>query len=177
MNTSSWLEMEKGRLTDDLERISALARDPIISDALQQLVELKVVREEEPEEFHTRIRDICSAIESTVEQLIEAKQDQEKRRHAFAAMSSVSMLDSEVTSLISRMGGLRQAAGAKAQRATTVWNWLTSHLKPIIQRISARLWQFISRLMTPTSWTVQGDAGVSLFGLKGDVGISITFGA
>ncbi len=181
MSTDTWIQKEKERLTEDIEGIRSdidrLINGEILEDALPRLIQDKVISQQDIKKFRQRTLDTCNDIKYTIKKLMEAEQDQEKRRSAFAAISSVAVLDSEVAWLTSHMEGLRQAIMHISQKAIKVLNWLINHLKPIIQRISTRLWQLISSLMTPKSWTVQGDAGVNLFGLKGSVGISITFGS
>jgi len=179
MNRNNWLEREKNRLAEDIGTISSdltrLFKSDILEGALPELIERQVISKEDKDNFQEHIKDTCNDIEDAIEKLIKPEQD-EKRRYAFAAISSVAMLDSEVTWFISRIDGLRQAPTSIGQTATKIWNRLNTYIKPIILRISARLWQLISRLITPTSWTIQGDAGANLFSLKGNVGISITFG-
>lgn len=181
MSSNTWIQKEKECLTEDIEGIRSdfdrLISGEILEEAPPGLIGDRVMSKEDKDKFWQRIEDTCNDIKYAIEKLIEAEQDQEKRRSAFAAISSVAVLDSESAWLTSHMEGLRQVAIHISQKATKVLNWLINHLNPIMQRISTRLWQLISCLMTPKSWTIQGDAGVSLFGLKGSVGISVTFGS
>ena len=52
-----------------------------------------------------------------------------------------------------------------------VWDKIWDELKTVLPRI----WSMISCLLTVKEWTVNGQAGMPMFGLA-QVGISITFG-
>ena len=40
-------------------------------------------------------------------------------------------------------------------------NWLAKHLKPITGKISRHLWQLISGMYKPQSWTLQGRISIT----------------
>ena len=72
---------------------------------------------------------------------------------------------------------LAQLANAQLMPLSVLQQWQTtqSYLQPIMQAISMDLWQLVSQLLTVQEWSMNGDMGVSLFGLPGTAGITLTF--
>lgn len=66
------------------------------------------------------------------------------------------------------------AQGVVSQTVHAIKNWALA-IATWIKRISAQLWQLLSRLMTPKEWKIKGDVGTGVLGLA-NVGIEITFG-
>lgn len=56
--------------------------------------------------------------------------------------------------------------------------WLRAHWNAAVAKLKAampQLWAFISRMVTPTQWTVEGNVSTGIFGFAG-ASISVTFG-
>ena len=62
-----------------------------------------------------------------------------------------------------------------ATSVLTAWSGLTGLLQPILTSINQGLWTLLATLLTVKEWSVSGDAGVSILGLKGTAKIEITF--
>lgn len=175
-----WIKREQERLIKDLDDVKEHFTNFIDSKLLDipvaDLIKEEVLPSVDLEDNRQRINDACEDIKIAIEDLITENNDKVKQQQAFVAIASVEVLNSTVILLASHMNGIQPQTSRVGQLARKSSNWLKNYLKPIIKRISKEVWRLISRLLTPTSWTVQGQIGAGLFGIKSNVGISITFG-
>lgn len=133
--------------------------------------------ESDAETFEAVTRRACETLRAAVDAL-EAGATDANRRYAFAAATAVTTLDTAAATFEENLGGLSASTGTRsrvAKAVNAVRGWLRRHLQPKIRKISQHLWNLVSGLTNPASWTVTGDAGVGLLGLSGNVGLSVTF--
>ncbi|MFB6354309.1 MAG: hypothetical protein ABEJ92_09505, partial [Halobacteriales archaeon] len=67
------------------------------------------------------------------------------------------------------------ASGTIAAAVSKLTGWLKQLKQRIKSKVSSKLWSVVSSLQSPDSWTITGDAGASLLGLSGTVGVEVTF--
>ncbi len=121
----------------------------------------------------------------------ETGEKEDRRHHLVSAGSLLSVIRSDLDAL---EAAVREAfpqqtpdaeedpsdAGTPQTGAQSVitgfFKKLKNLIRPKLKAISSRLWALLSNLLTPKEWTISGDTGVSLLGLQGSVGLSITFG-
>ena len=132
--------------------------------------------------FKPTMEKTCNDLQDAIAGLINneaATGEEDRRRLAFQAISDLGVLASESDVLDGLMTLLSVTNNPISNAAKGIINtalgWLSNHIKPLIKKISSQLWSLISHMITPKSWTVQGQTGVSLFGLTGNVSIGITF--
>jgi hypothetical protein len=86
-------------------------------------------------------------------------------------------MHSRVESFDDRVQGLSVArAGTSAvQTAKTALSRWTQRLRGIVRGVSRTLWSLLSGLLSPSEWTLSGELGQQVLGLKGTVGVDVTF--
>ena len=167
-----WVLREKNRIFEDVDGIKS-----DFTGLVGEMVKSELSNELPWEKYRERIIDACEDVKDSLGILIQTKEAKLKYTYAFASVTSMNVLNSEIESLYYRVSELTttKVGSGKLSLVKKVQGWL-SKLKQKIKKISSHLWQLISRLLTPKSWTIHGDTGVSILGLTGNVGISITFG-
>ena len=104
---------------------------------------------------------------------------------AYSMMTINNELDAQVRWMRSYVGELKKtiaerlpSPGAMAlslkDTLGIVAHKLKKHLMPILKKLSAKLWQIISKMLTPKEWKISGTVGTGLLGLA-SVGLEITF--
>jgi len=133
--------------------------------------------ESDAETFEKVTRRACETLREAVGSL-DAGVTDANRRYAFGAATAVTTLDSAVATFGKHLEEVANRTATRSRIAhavNAVQNWLTRHLRPKIRKISQHLWNLVSGLTNPASWTVTGDTGINLLGLSGNVGLSVTF--
>lgn len=150
-----------------------------LESVVPTLVEVGALSSDAQEQLE-RITELCDYLEYLVSNLWETREEA-GRGYAFAAHSAVQAIETtrgELTAEINAWSVARAQVPTDTPPlvqsiARSMWDWLVTHLKPLIVKVSRHLWQVIAGMLTPQSWTLQG--GVSIPGLA-NAQVSITFG-
>lgn len=149
-----------------------------LGDASQELNYIVGVLEYEGDDSQ-QLRDAqevlsqIQSVEATLRRILRRGRDQESG-DAFLVVAQYSALISDAEAAQARLpgpgpggGGPPDSPGPWRRR----WDAVVAHIKAALPH----LWAFISRLVTPTQWTVEGNVGTGIFGFAG-ASISVTFG-
>jgi hypothetical protein len=94
---------------------------------------------------------------------------------AFSAVTQASALESDAEAAVDRLPGDDSGGGPNRPDPP---GWLRAHWNAAVASIKSALpqvWAFISGMVTPSQWTVEGSVSTGLFGFAG-VSVSVTFG-
>lgn len=121
-----------------------------------------------------RVSDAVEVVGESADHLASASDPDERQARAFQSLAALNVADAEVAAL-EAMVSPGVAAASPTSAIGKVWSWITGHLKPLIQKISAHLWQIISQLLTPKGWEIKGGISTGPFGLA-RAELTISFG-
>lgn len=165
------------RCIDDVEREARREQEKLIGDQeLRDLLERRELALDAPERLR-QVDNLCEYLKELISELREDTEDREIRRLSFAASCAVQTMVWIAGELADEATATQTLPSCSSQAAATLnalWKWVTQVLKPLIIKVSHHLWNIISALLTPQSWTIQG--GIQIPGLA-SAQISVTFGS
>lgn len=179
----AFLQSERERLMaaiDELEgQTRSLLGGEVLEGAFQEMAEQELLLPDANERLE-RILDLCAYLRTLLGETFEEMRE-EIERNLIAAATAVQEISETQQGLtreieaieIEPLEGTQPPPPDVASRAAMLRSWLERVLKPAIKKVFRHLWQIISGMLTPKSWTLQG--GVSVPGLA-SAQISITFG-
>ena len=112
------------------------------------------------------------SVEATLRRIF--KRRDKKSDDAFLVVAQYSALISDAEAAQADVPGTDPGGGGPPDPPGSWrkrWDAVVAHIKAALPH----LWAFISRLFTPTQWTVEGNVGTGIFGFAG-ASISVTFG-
>ena len=163
MNAQQWLQGEVTVLKDDIENLKGLIK------GCPQVPTLTAW-----EGIASRVETACDDLQEELDEFLHYEDDTDLKRTSAFSLTTLGLIESELSCFEATLDTITKQ-GTVNSGVSKVLNWLRGKLKPLITMIFNRLWRLLSRMLTPDSWTIKGDAGVGLFGLKGNVELSITF--
>jgi len=179
----AFLRSERRRLMDAVNEIEGQTRSLLQGEALEGAVQEMVEQEwllPDANERLERVLDLCAYLRTLLGEPFEEMREEIERNLISAAMT-VQEISETQQGLTQELEAVEMESLEGAQppppdvvsKAGMLRSWLERFLKPAIKRVFRHLWQIISGMLTPKSWTLQG--GVSVPGLA-SAQISITFG-
>lgn len=179
----AFLRSERERLMDAINELEGQTRSLLGGEALegafQEMVERELLLPDANERLE-RVLYLCAYLRTLLGESFDEMRE-EIERNLISAATAVQEISETQQGLTQEIEAVEIGSPGVAQspppdvvsKAGMLSSWLERFLKPAIKRVFRHLWQIITGILTPKSWTLQG--GVSVPGLAG-AQISITFG-
>lgn len=127
--------------------------------------------------FYETVRDDCMAIVETMNR-IDSGDFEDPNQELLATVVSIASIDAEADAFDRNLTVAKRTFGF-SDGADAVYDdvkrWIHQKLKPVLETISRQLWKLLRDVSNLGSWSLGGDLGVSLLGLKGTASVSLTF--
>lgn len=161
MDHNPWLINEVRRLTSDL---SEMKKDLEVVPCKYRIGfhddrGLVVLGDHEWQTFKQRSTDASKEVVDQLNAFMENEFNKQLHWSALRLFTAVGVLDSELASMEARLNFIARNPAPGSEDAARLADWISGHLMPLVRRISSRLQQVISRVLTPERWTLRGDIG------------------
>lgn len=150
--------------------------------------EFRLLKEADLVDLYQRVESLIEQIQDMIWELKSRNGPIMDASEALQITSTISTLEGELNALWSLLEKLNVAfakmndtdeesfIGKSKIRLQRTLRSIQNVLKPLLRKLSQRLWKLISGLLTPKEWSVSGELGNTVLGL-GSVKIEVKFGA
>lgn len=175
------VEVAPSELTEEAEALAhaeaALGRiTSRLADASRELAHIVAATDLEGDDSpqYRAATDVLAqirAVETTLNRIFKKGRHQESG-DAFVVLTEYSALMSDAEA---QLPGPGPDGGGPPDPTPPWWRQHWNAIVANLKRVVPHLWAFLSRLFTPTQWTVEGNVGTGIFGFA-SAGLSVTFG-
>ncbi len=96
-------------------------------------------------------------------------------QNLFRAITIVGNIEAELDIISDSISTISTSQSPHSSKAQSIIGKISSWIKPMIKKLSSRLWQFLSQMMNLSHWSVTGQTNVNLCGFSGGVSLQLNF--
>lgn len=172
MDNDQWLQTEAKRIATDLRDlktdISLIERKYQVqmSDRDQTVI----LGQNEWSLFKERVTDACEEMLANLQDFLNNDYQLQLHWSALRLMTASGVLTAELRAYREKLSYIARHPSNKSVDVNQLFNWFQARVEPLFGRMSARLVQFVSRVLDPQRWEIASELG----DIAGEAPASIT---
>ena len=161
MNESQWLFAEAQRIIHDLDElktdISLIERRYQVQ--MNDEDKTVILGKNEWSMFKTRVADACDDMNSALKDFLDNDYRQQLHWSGLRLLTASGVLTAELRTYREKLSYISRHPSDSSGDVHKLFNWFTARVEPMSGRLSARLVQFLSRVLAPSNWEITSELG------------------
>lgn len=161
MDHGPWLHKEADRITTDLRGlktdISLIERKYQVQ--MSDKDNTIILGDNEWALFKGRVSDCCEEMINSLQDFLKNEYHKQLHWSALRLMTSSGVLTAELKAYREKLAYIARHPSNTSVDVQKLFNWFLARVEPLCGRLSARLVQFISRVLDPSHWEITSELG------------------